>query len=668
MKRLFMASFVALLAAVSAQMGAQAQVARFDAASGELHIPTVAVGSAVYADVRLKDGGGLVFGLQAAVPALANGAAGWATFDGAANLLRLPQVLVGTQLYRDVVLQHLGDYRFALQSATAAASPAVVRVPERWLDVWLDSQRLTSATSAFAELQLGLLDPAPGATTATEVHRILVKFGSSESVTRVSGGHFDPLTHTLADAGTRQLIYGDEQAGRHYRLLLDRRADGRLPQPQALPAACSKPRPQLLAHSATGDELVLQCGDQQFQALPASGVAVPFSAPEPGSSPFYPTLLVGAQRDPDTGALRHLYWLARRTSNLGVPTAARLLRTDARGQGAVLMHEATPGGTGVVGALALRHGLFVGMGSVLVRHDFASGATRRVTEQSVNFSQPVADADHLMLPGPSGVLRCQDHADAVCVTLPNTATLVLQSGAQSPHSPQHVAKAAAGAVAQLVRKADGATFTVPALGSLRGSSLLLLGGAGGGGLVPAERPLFARVANESGQLTWRVGSVDTQGADLREAPGSFLFPYARWTAAAPAHLGTWRADLMPTVQPQLRPTEQQLVWAAAVANGRTGFALHWLQRASGQVGPALGRIDWPSASVKFDPVLGPSLGVLEVDNQHLRVDRQWNDDVAAAQAVLALGRVVSGTHVLPIAAWRVGEAAGSLLPLRMQAP
>lgn len=661
--------FVALLTALAAMAGAQAQVARFDAATGELHIPTVAVGSAVYADVRLKDGGGLVFGLQAAVPALPSGAPGWASFDVSANLLRLPQVLVGSQLYRDVVLRHLGDYRFALQSATAAASPPVVRVPARWLDVWLDTQRLTSATSAFAELQLGLLDPAPGVTTATEVDRILVKFGSSEHVTRVTGGHFDPLTHTLAEAGTRQLIYGDEQEGRHYRLLLDRRADGSLPQPEALPATCSKPRPQLLAHSATGDELVLQCGDQQFQALPLTGGAVAFAAPEPGASPFYPTLLVGAQRDPDTGALRHLYWLARRThpSHLATVTASRLLRTDARGQGAVLLFETSLGTSLSAGGLALRHGLFVGMGGVLVRHDFASGNTRQVFDLTINFTAPVADTDHFMMAGPNGVLRCPDHADATCVTLPNAAAFILQTGGRSPHSPQHVAKAMSGAVAQLVRKADGALITVPALGSLRGSSPLLQGGTGGGGLVTAERLLLSRVVNESGQLNWRVGSVDTQGADLRETAGSFLFPYARWAAAAPAHLGSWRADLVHTVQPQLRPSDQQLLWNAVVADGRTGFALQWLQRASGHAGPVLGRIDWPSASVKFDPVLGPSLGQVEVDKQRLMVDRQWNDDVAAAQAVLALGRVVSGTHVLPVGAWRVGETAGSLLPLRVQA-
>lgn len=659
--------FVALLTALATQMGAQAQVARFDAATGELHIPTVAVGASVYADVRLKDAGGLVFGLQAAVLALPSGAPGWAQFDAGANLLRLPQVLVGTQLYRDVVLQHLGDYRFALQSATAAASPPVVRAPARWLDVWLDTQRLTSSTSAFAELQLGLLDPAPGVTSATEVDRILVKFGSSESVTRIPGGHFDPLTHTLTEAGTRQLIYGDEQEARHYRLLLDRRADGSLPQPEVLPAACSKPRPQVLAHSATGDELVLQCGDQQFQALPLTGGAVAFAAPEPGSSPFYPTLLVGAQRDPDTGALRHLYWLARRTRDAATVTASRLLRTDARGQGAVLLFETPLGISASAGGLALRQGLFVGMGGVLVRHDFASGGTRQVSDLTINFTSPVADADHFMMPGPSGVLRCPDHADATCVTLPNAAAFILQTGGRSPHSPQHVAKASSGAVAQLVRKADGALLTVPALGSLRGSSLLLQGGAGGGGLVTAERLLFARAANESGQLNWRVGSVDTQGADLRETAGSFLFPYARWAVAAPAHLGSWRADLLPTVQPQLRPSEQQLLWNPVVANGRTGFALQWLQRASGNAGPVLGSIDWPSASVKFDTLLGPSLGQLEVDKQRLMVDRQWNDDMAAAQAVLALGRVVSGTHVLPVAAWRVGEAAGSLLPLRVQA-
>lgn len=107
----------ALCGALLALPQAQAQVSTYQAATGTLTIPSVAVGTATFANVTLVDTGGYRFALQAASERQANAPA-VAKFDPATGLVTLPAVQVGATTYLDVTLSHVGDYVFTLAGAS----------------------------------------------------------------------------------------------------------------------------------------------------------------------------------------------------------------------------------------------------------------------------------------------------------------------------------------------------------------------------------------------------------------------------------------------------------------------------------------------------------------------------------------------------------------------
>lgn len=109
-----------LAAACGLTPALQAQVARFDTASGLLTIPAVGVGPASFTEVKLLHTGNFRFALQGAQPQLPAAPAA-ARFDTGAGVLSLPAVQVGAETYLDVTLLHHGNYSFSLQNARPLA-------------------------------------------------------------------------------------------------------------------------------------------------------------------------------------------------------------------------------------------------------------------------------------------------------------------------------------------------------------------------------------------------------------------------------------------------------------------------------------------------------------------------------------------------------------------
>jgi hypothetical protein len=94
------------------------QVTTYDPVTGVVTIPSVAVGSASYTQVTLKDRGDFVFELTGAReqrPAMSGAAL--AGYDTATGVLTLPAVKVGNETFFDVKLANSGNFAFTLQSA-----------------------------------------------------------------------------------------------------------------------------------------------------------------------------------------------------------------------------------------------------------------------------------------------------------------------------------------------------------------------------------------------------------------------------------------------------------------------------------------------------------------------------------------------------------------------
>lgn len=112
----------ALLLAVSALTlagVAAAQVTTYDAPTGLVTIPSVAVGSTSYTNVTLNDRGNFVFELTGATeqqPAMPADAL--TSYDLATGVLTLPAVKLGNDTYIDVTLLNVGNFVFTLQTAT----------------------------------------------------------------------------------------------------------------------------------------------------------------------------------------------------------------------------------------------------------------------------------------------------------------------------------------------------------------------------------------------------------------------------------------------------------------------------------------------------------------------------------------------------------------------
>ena len=109
----------ALAAAISAAVfAASAQVTTFDATTGLMTIPSVAVGAATYSKVTLRHIGNNVFTLQDAKAQVPAGP-GVGSYNVTSNVLTLPAVKVGEATYLDVTLLNAGNFTFNLLTATA---------------------------------------------------------------------------------------------------------------------------------------------------------------------------------------------------------------------------------------------------------------------------------------------------------------------------------------------------------------------------------------------------------------------------------------------------------------------------------------------------------------------------------------------------------------------
>jgi hypothetical protein len=131
-----------------------ADVSRYDLASGVLTIPTVGVGSTVYAGVTLKNRGNFVFDIQGA-GMLPLGGPVVGTFDTASGVLALPAVQVGSATFVDVTLRDTGGLVFALQSGTEL--PAATRAE---IDALMraNEQLFATAVPADGAARLALVD------------------------------------------------------------------------------------------------------------------------------------------------------------------------------------------------------------------------------------------------------------------------------------------------------------------------------------------------------------------------------------------------------------------------------------------------------------------------------------------------------------------------------
>jgi hypothetical protein len=113
----FVGLTLCLATAASAQPTATAGSATYDPVTQVLTLPAVKVGADVYSPVTLLNVGNYTFTLQAATPQIPAGP-GYAAYDLANQLLSIPAVKVGASTFVDVTLLNLGNFTFALQAAT----------------------------------------------------------------------------------------------------------------------------------------------------------------------------------------------------------------------------------------------------------------------------------------------------------------------------------------------------------------------------------------------------------------------------------------------------------------------------------------------------------------------------------------------------------------------
>lgn len=100
-----------------ASTGVLAQVT-FDGATGIVNIPSVKVGSDMYTNVTLQHLGSYVFKLQGASGPVAPTASFDASYDLVSGILSIPTVAVGDATYIEVTLENTGDFTFSLRTAT----------------------------------------------------------------------------------------------------------------------------------------------------------------------------------------------------------------------------------------------------------------------------------------------------------------------------------------------------------------------------------------------------------------------------------------------------------------------------------------------------------------------------------------------------------------------
>jgi len=108
---------------------AWSQVTTYDAASSTVTIPSVAVGTASYTQVTLRNRGDYVFdltGANAQTPAMPGAAL--TSYDLVSGVLTLPAVKVGNDTFLDVRLLNTGNFVFALQTATLLPVSVIAEV------------------------------------------------------------------------------------------------------------------------------------------------------------------------------------------------------------------------------------------------------------------------------------------------------------------------------------------------------------------------------------------------------------------------------------------------------------------------------------------------------------------------------------------------------------
>ena len=164
-----------------------AQIIVFEAATGTLTIPSVAVGSDVYTDVTLAltDASTLTFALRGATLGSPSTAA-LATYDATSAVLTLPSVMVSQaamaassgrrsalrvtptavvdSTYVDVALQNIGNFTFRLLSATLAPSNPVDAQAVNLATQILNGGGQTGSAVTQAVLATGIAIQAPDGT------------------------------------------------------------------------------------------------------------------------------------------------------------------------------------------------------------------------------------------------------------------------------------------------------------------------------------------------------------------------------------------------------------------------------------------------------------------------------------------------------------------------
>lgn len=587
-----------LLALGGLPLQALAQPSVFDAASGVLHIPSVTVGEQVFSRVELRDTGGLSLVLQSAVPRLHGGRPPSATFDAAGGVLRIGQVLVGAQLFQDVSLRHLGQYRFDLLSATPAAAKPQVAAPARLAEVVTSAD--ASNTRSTYDWQLSDRNAPTPSTPVASPFVSLVDPGPL----RIRGGSFDPNLGVLIEPSTRHIVFRGEEG--LWRITLDREGAGPMPQ-----RISSEPRPgpqfAVAAQSATGDEALVRyttgSGTYRYSWL-SDGASTP-PMERPALALGSDLVLPHAELDPLTGAVRRLYWL-------GVD---RVWSTDRRFGDA--RSVAVPGASSTsVYAIdseqpsTLRAGFFFRSGTRLFRYDFATAQVRTVytspTSEVMRLGRPLVDHEalHVAVDTPSGalLLRCPDAADADCSVLAPASVLGIRLDLLTLHQTRDhlVAPVGAQGTATSIRKADGAVFVLSVPGAAsplfpdwtaaqlrRGDQTAFL---------PGNRVFYTRTDRSRGNL---IGSVNAEGGDLREH------------AAAPTALRALPA----TLEPHLLDWRDSRLPVGAVLVTRTAslvdtqVGLSWIDTASGDMGPVLGSVPktYAAAAGRFGDTVPYSL-------------------------------------------------------------
>lgn len=144
------------LATALAACSAQAQVTTYDAATGVVTIPSVAVGPAAFTAVTLKDRGHLRFELTGAreqKPAMPADAV--ARYDSATGVLSVPAVKFGETTFVDVTLVNTGNFVFQVQQAKALPASVMAEIDSFFRAV--EAQTAT-AVPATGEARLALVD------------------------------------------------------------------------------------------------------------------------------------------------------------------------------------------------------------------------------------------------------------------------------------------------------------------------------------------------------------------------------------------------------------------------------------------------------------------------------------------------------------------------------